>query len=261
VDYLGVESVKFDRAVEYYDVTRALEPGVMREVVKAHASELENNGPTLEIGVGTGRFALPLDEAGIEMVGLDLSRPMMRKLLEKAGGKIPFPLVEGDATKLPFATDSFGSALVVHVFHLIPNWPDALRELLRVVRSSGRLITDFGDKGDGQWDEIYKVFAAAAKIPETNVGVTEPDDVRAAILETGARELPVQEFSEVKTRSYREIIDWLERGLFSATWRTDDQGRKAGADAARAWLAEKGLTEADNFETERRLLWRLYELP
>jgi SAM-dependent methyltransferase len=256
-----MESVRFDRAVEYYDRTRALEPVVMAEIVAAHAAEFEGFGPTLEIGVGTGRFALPLRDAGVEMVGLDLSRPMMEKLREKAGGKSPFPLVEGDATKLPFASDAFGSALVVHVFHLIPNWHVALNELLRVMRSGGRLVMDFGDKGGGAWDDLWEVYGLAAKLDKENIGVRDPDEVHRLLLEKGARERPVQGFTETRTWRFGEIIGMLEDGIFSATWRTDDEGRRVGAEAARQWVTEQGHALSDTFETHREIQWRAYELP
>ena len=56
----------------------------------------------LEVGVGTGQVALPLHDAGIRVVGMDLSSPMLAKLVEKAKGRSPVPLVQADATRMPF---------------------------------------------------------------------------------------------------------------------------------------------------------------
>ena len=64
----------------------------------------------LEVGVGTGLLALRLHEAGIAVSGLDLSAPMLAKLVEKAGGTPPFPLVLGDATSMPFVQGAVGAA-------------------------------------------------------------------------------------------------------------------------------------------------------
>ncbi|HMJ15398.1 MAG TPA: class I SAM-dependent methyltransferase [Polyangiaceae bacterium] len=41
---------------------------------------LESGGPVLEYGIGNGRIALPLARAGITVVGVDLSRPMLSDL-------------------------------------------------------------------------------------------------------------------------------------------------------------------------------------
>ncbi|MDP9224593.1 MAG: class I SAM-dependent methyltransferase, partial [Actinomycetota bacterium] len=100
-------SVVFDRAAEYYDETRALTPQALAQTVEILSRELAERGRCLEIGVGTGRIGLPLHRAGMPMTGLDLSRPMMLKLREKAAGDV-FPLVQGTATTLPFRDGVFG---------------------------------------------------------------------------------------------------------------------------------------------------------
>lgn len=43
-------------------------------------------GPVLEMGVGTGRLAVPLAERGLEVWGLDASRAMLERLAAKPGG-------------------------------------------------------------------------------------------------------------------------------------------------------------------------------
>jgi SAM-dependent methyltransferase len=48
--------------------------------------ELARGGRALELGIGTGRVALPLAERGVEVSGIDLSRAMVAKLREKPGG-------------------------------------------------------------------------------------------------------------------------------------------------------------------------------
>ena len=54
------DSVSFDRAASFYDATRALTPEAMAAVQALLRSELQGRGRCLEIGVGTGRMALPL---------------------------------------------------------------------------------------------------------------------------------------------------------------------------------------------------------
>src|SRR5207247_3699183 len=78
-------STSFDRAAAYYDETRGLTDEAVRDQMSLLASELHGRGRTLEIGVGTGQVALPLAAVGIRIVGLDLSEPMLRVLVEKGG--------------------------------------------------------------------------------------------------------------------------------------------------------------------------------
>jgi ubiquinone/menaquinone biosynthesis C-methylase UbiE len=74
-------------------------------------------GPALELGCGTGRVSLPLARAGVELVGIDRSAPM----LERARTRVirsPRPrransprFVRGDIRALPFDDDAFRMVL------------------------------------------------------------------------------------------------------------------------------------------------------
>ena len=58
-------------------------------------AELAGSGPALELGIGTGRVALPLLERGVEVHGIDASPAMVAKLREKLGGD-RVPVTIGD---------------------------------------------------------------------------------------------------------------------------------------------------------------------
>ena len=52
--------------------------------------ELAQGGRALELGIGTGRIALPLQQSGVAVEGIDASEAMIAKLHSKPGGdKIP----------------------------------------------------------------------------------------------------------------------------------------------------------------------------
>jgi SAM-dependent methyltransferase len=53
----------------------------------AFLRELAGTGIALELGIGTGRVALPLARAGVEVHGLDVSEAMVAKLRAKPGGE------------------------------------------------------------------------------------------------------------------------------------------------------------------------------
>jgi SAM-dependent methyltransferase len=80
-------------------------------------AELAGDGRALELGIGTGRIALPLAQRGVEVHGIDLSRAMVAKLREKPGGE-EIPVTIGD-----FATAHADSAfrVVYLVFNTINN--------------------------------------------------------------------------------------------------------------------------------------------
>lgn len=94
-------------------------------------------GRGLEIGVGTGRFAVPL---GVE-VGLDPAAAMLRRA--RARG---IKAVRGIAEALPFADGCFDYALMVVVLSFLDDAPAGLAEARRVLRPGGALVVGFIDK-------------------------------------------------------------------------------------------------------------------
>lgn len=138
--------VNFDRAASFYDLTRHLPEGVAARVRDA-IIELVGAGPEarfLEVGVGTGRIALPFALAGYSYWGVDLSGEMLRvlrqKLADRRTGPAPVRLARADATSLPFRDASFEAVLMIHVLHLVDDARRALIESRRVLRPAGRLI-------------------------------------------------------------------------------------------------------------------------
>jgi SAM-dependent methyltransferase len=75
------------RIAERYDETsrEMFDPGVLDPAVD-FLFDLAGGGPVLELGIGTGRVALPLAARGLRVSGLDLSPDMVAKLREKPGG-------------------------------------------------------------------------------------------------------------------------------------------------------------------------------
>ena len=80
-------------------------------------AELAGAGPALELGIGTGRIALPLAARGVRVHGIDLSPDMVAQLRAKPGGD-ELPVTIGDFS----ATTVDGSfSLVYIVFNTINN--------------------------------------------------------------------------------------------------------------------------------------------
>jgi SAM-dependent methyltransferase len=82
--------------------------------------QLAGEGRVLELGIGTGRLALPLQARGVEVHGIDGSPEMVAKLREKPGGD-SIPVVVGDFAN---ADAGGGFALVVLAVNTIFALPD-----------------------------------------------------------------------------------------------------------------------------------------
>jgi SAM-dependent methyltransferase len=97
--------------------------------------ELAAGGPVLELGVGTGRLALPLAAAGVEVHGIDASPAMVERLRAKPGGT-ELPVVVGDfAQELPEVPGGFAVVLVAFNTFLNLVAPGAQERCLELVAS------------------------------------------------------------------------------------------------------------------------------
>jgi ubiquinone/menaquinone biosynthesis C-methylase UbiE len=264
-----VESVNFDRAARYYDATRALPADVMAEVTGVLAGELgPARQPCLEIGVGTGRIALPLHEQGIRLAGADIAEAMLRRLVGNAGGVPPFPLLMADATRLPVGDGSFGSVLAVHVLHLIPAWRDAVDEAMRVLRPGGALIASFpgGDASARRqdqaapWRPAVRESLARHGVVRVPAGAKTPQEVADHLGgQAVARMLPPVPVTVARTLG--ATLHDLEQQLFSWTWPySREQVLRAGADI-RAWAASENVPLDQEHLVEANLEWWSFELP
>jgi SAM-dependent methyltransferase len=77
-----------ERVAARYDESEAdmFDPDAVEPVVD-FLVELAGEGRALELGIGTGRIALPLAQKGVPVHGIDLSRAMTSRLQEKPGGE------------------------------------------------------------------------------------------------------------------------------------------------------------------------------
>jgi len=120
----------FDSFAEFYDSWHDRWP----ENAKAHCvdilAELSNNQKILELGVGTGRIALPLSQRGLSVSGVDNSINMLNKLRSKAGGENIFSVC-GDFADTPI-DGPFGLVYTVFSFGYLLTQEEQLRCFMNV---------------------------------------------------------------------------------------------------------------------------------
>jgi len=100
----------------------------------------------LEVGPGTGYYSLDVAarlEPGGRLDVFDLQKEMLDHTLRRAGerGLTNVEATQGDARDLPYPDDSFDGGFLVTVLGEIPDQEAALRELARVVKPGGRVVT------------------------------------------------------------------------------------------------------------------------
>ncbi|MGV3759025.1 MAG: class I SAM-dependent DNA methyltransferase [Actinomycetota bacterium] len=115
------------------------------ERVAAIAAEV-GGGPVLELGVGSGRLALPLVARGLEVHGLDASAAMLERLRAKPGGDSIVTTL-GDMAAIPLV-DPPPFAVVLVAFNTLFNVPSeegqrrCLARVAALLAPNGRLVVE-----------------------------------------------------------------------------------------------------------------------
>ncbi|MBI4887548.1 MAG: methyltransferase domain-containing protein [Acidobacteria bacterium] len=103
----------WDEYAPFYDWENARTLG-RRDVAFWRRFALGAPGRVLELGCGTGRVTLPVARAGVRIVGIDRSAPMVARARQRVARARLGPsvrLVRGDIRHLPFPSSSFAAAL------------------------------------------------------------------------------------------------------------------------------------------------------
>lgn len=128
------------RVAAQYEAQRAHPAVVSQQIGEAVAREAGQGARVLEVGVGTGRIAWPVQAAGCRVVGFDISADMLARVWEKRPSATTLSLLQADMHTIPLADDAFDAALAVHVLHLAKDWQKVIREITRLLRPGGAFI-------------------------------------------------------------------------------------------------------------------------
>lgn len=231
----------FDRAANYYDQTRPLLEPIIKFGIPAILEVLGASARLLEVGSGTGRMSIPLLERGVDLVGCDLSEPMLRRFREK------FPsarVARADAAVLPFPSAYFDNVMTVHVMHLIPHWREVLQEFRRVLAPGGAYLNvstwaPVGVTVSGQIRDYWRNWMAANGLEVGHPGVRDKADLLEELRSMGAdvSEMEAVRFPS-KFRLGEELNHFASRS-FSETWDLPDDLFDASMKELQAWAAQQ----------------------
>lgn len=137
-DYLHSEDM-----VAGYDRQMAASPLAVADITFCEA-EFRTPGRVIDLGCGTGRFAIHFAKKGFECVGVDLSEEMLKQARINAD-ETTVRFQTGNLTAMPeFETDSFDyAACLFSTFGMIrgeDNRRAALAEFIRILKPGGRLV-------------------------------------------------------------------------------------------------------------------------
>jgi SAM-dependent methyltransferase len=153
----------YDRIARLYDPWSR---SVVEDVAFYVELAVEAGGPVVELGVGTGRIAIPTAAAGVQVIGVDTSAGMLevaREQAELAGVAGLVDLRQGDLRKPPvrgrFALVTSPFRAMLHM-ETERDRREALRAARRLVADDGRFVFDVFEPSredieetDGKWLE------------------------------------------------------------------------------------------------------------
>ncbi|RLD63226.1 MAG: SAM-dependent methyltransferase [Bacteroidetes bacterium] len=127
----------FDDYYKEYEQWFSINRNVYLSEIRAIQGFIPRHKKGMEIGIGSGLFALPL---GIED-GIEPSKNM-REIAKSRGLNV----IDGVAEKLPYVSNSYDFALMVTTICFVDDVKLSLHEINRTLKYSGRLIVAFVDK-------------------------------------------------------------------------------------------------------------------
>jgi SAM-dependent methyltransferase len=253
-------SIPFDRAADFYDATRGFPPGIEAQAAEAiaQAGRLHDDSHVLEIGIGTGRIALPLARHVRHIQGVDLSEPMLRRLRAKQNGEA-IRVVQGDVTLLPLASGLFDAVVAVHVFHLVGDYRAALAEARRVLKPDGRLIHAFGDnERTSTLDQVWSDITGGGRGADVGMPWAKRKTVAEDEGWTSDGEYAVE--YEVR-RSPAAYLQQVRDRCWSSCWRMSDETLAEGIRGMEAYIAEHYADPKADEIIPSRFVARAYRPP
>ncbi len=234
----------FDTIAPAYDATRdPIDPATLGEVGRVLREQQVRR--LLEVGVGTGRVAVPLGERGFQVTGVDASRGM----LAQARNKGLVRLVRGSAYRLPFASGSVDASLLVHVLHLLDEPVVALREATRVGRFGAfALVRPGPGEGERRTPEqeaarrvVYRILAERGYPLPGSARGGPPLKERAVLAQVPPDRLTVVS-DRMVTEPVARRLDMLARGASRHTMHIPPEELQRAVEAARAEVGDRTVT-------------------
>ncbi len=221
----GGELKSFDRVAGVYDATRAMPEAVSERVADALALILRETGDAprlLEVGIGTGRMAVPLAERGVRVTGIDIAPAMLSLLLAK---RRDIGVMLAEASRPPLRAGAFDAALFVHILHLVPDAEATVRATLALVRGSGVAIAGGDDHRGSIRDEADTIVQRTVHdLSGVDMGGWQPYAHGQLTFERVARESGATiETKQIaawdSSTTARRMIERLEARDFSSAWK------------------------------------------
>lgn len=149
----------------------------------ARLKELAGAGPALELAIGTGRIAVPLKEAGVEVHGIDISEAMVAKLRAKPGGD-SIPVTMGDFADVGVDGTYPLIFLVFNTLFALTSQEDQIRCFANVAKHlepGGAFVIECFVPDLARFDRHQRVQAMSVRVESAGLEISRHDPVSQQI--------------------------------------------------------------------------------
>jgi SAM-dependent methyltransferase len=164
-------------------------------------AKLACGGPVLELGVGTGRVALPLSSLGITVHGIEASEKMVARLRAKPDGS-GIPVTMGDFRNVRGADHYSLIFCVQSTFFSLPSQADqleCLKSCASHLRQDGAILLEAFSPDPSQFEKKHNMSILDVQIGRVTLDVSHHDTIEQKItmqhliiMPTGIKMYPVQ---------------------------------------------------------------------
>lgn len=149
----------FDREAQEYDQWYESTMGRFVDEVESKLAfsmlKPQKGMKVLDVGCGTGNFSIKLSKMGCDVVGVDLSREMLKIAKEKREKeKLDISFYMMDVYDLDFPDNAFDAVFSMATFEFIKEPERAYAEMYRVVKPGGRILIGTINK-NSSWGRLY----------------------------------------------------------------------------------------------------------
>lgn len=149
----------FDKEASLYDGWYETKLGAFVDQVETKCVfdlfKIEKGMRVLDVGCGTGNFSIKLAKMGCKVIGIDVSKEMLKIAETKSKAEsLDIEFCDMDVYDMKFDDDYFDGIISVTAFEFFKNPKKAVDEMFRVLKPRGYLTIGTINR-DSDWGKLY----------------------------------------------------------------------------------------------------------
>jgi ubiquinone/menaquinone biosynthesis C-methylase UbiE len=203
-----MKKADYSKIAAFYDKGRALSEQIIDLWLNAisRLSKAHEGSRLLDLGCGTGRFAIPLAaKLRVKVTGADFSQEMLEKAKEKDTAKL-VKWDKQDAQNLTYPDNSFDVVFMSHLLHHCDNPDKVIRDCWRVLSKHGLILVRHGAIEQIRNDPEHTFFPEALTVDKARIFSLR--QMEGCLKEAGFSNIVSEEITQ---QTYRSGADHLER--------------------------------------------------